>query len=317
MDSIALVSERVRCRPVRELREADDPRFTAAQWQLPPHRLATGCQSDHLLIYRTDGVVTATKSVGRKTIRKQAVTDVVTIIPCHEEARYGLEDAGSYLQIYVAPELLRQFCEQNSIAAPDVALSPLFAEHDAWLSGYFRMLGAELDVHAEPGPLLDRLLLGQARELLLCHLVRRHAALRPGARQTMQHPSGALRPHLVRRVVEFVESRMATSISLAELAALAHLSPRHFIRAFRAATDRTPYHYVLEQRLRAAARMLRDDGDATIAQIASRTGFRSQAHFTARFRERYALPPARFRRAATKQPFPSSNALSKNRGAAR
>jgi AraC-like DNA-binding protein len=82
---------------------------------------------------------------------------------------------------------------------------------------------------------------------------------------------------------------------LVELAAIAGLSPHHFVGAFKISVGKPPHRFVMERRVQRAVELLRD-GNRTIAEIANAAGFSSQSHLTANFRRVTGLTPGRFRR---------------------
>lgn len=95
---------------------------------------------------------------------------------------------------------------------------------------------------------------------------------------------------------EFVVSHLGEDLGIERLAALVRASPAHFSRVFKTTFGQSPHAYVVEQRLQAACQALRREPDRSIADIASGTGFSSQSHFTAVFRQRIGATPARWRR---------------------
>lgn len=100
----------------------------------------------------------------------------------------------------------------------------------------------------------------------------------------------------MQRVEEHVRASLAAQVSLRSLAGLCCMSVDHFLRSFRAAAGVTPYHYVLEQRLRRASAMLRTTA-APIAVIAAECGFKNPSHFSVKFRARFGVSPSQFRSA--------------------
>ena len=57
------------------------------------------------------------------------------------------------------------------------------------------------------------------------------------------------------------------------MAAVAHLSPYHFARQFRAATGLAPYQYVIVRRVERAQELLREEDDLCLGEVAFRAGF--------------------------------------------
>jgi AraC family transcriptional regulator len=97
------------------------------------------------------------------------------------------------------------------------------------------------------------------------------------------------------RIQEFIESRLDVGITLGELAAATDYSRSHFLRMFHATTGMTPHRYVMRRRIE-RARALLEETDLSIAQIAHRCGFSSQAHLTLTFRKECGLTPGAYRR---------------------
>ncbi len=106
---------------------------------------------------------------------------------------------------------------------------------------------------------------------------------------------GGLAPHLARRVAEHVEAHLDGPIRLADLAALAGMSPFHFQRMFAASFGVSPHDFVTHRRLRRARALLR--GREPIAQIAAACGFSSQSHLTRAFKAATGMTPAAYRAA--------------------
>jgi transcriptional regulator GlxA family with amidase domain len=99
----------------------------------------------------------------------------------------------------------------------------------------------------------------------------------------------------LKRVVEYVDANIGTALSLPVLAASAMYSRMHFARQFQKATGLTPHAYVLSRRVEAAKVLLASEPLA-LKSIASRLGFRTQAHFANVFRDYVGESPGRWRR---------------------
>ncbi len=101
-------------------------------------------------------------------------------------------------------------------------------------------------------------------------------------------------PKQVRAVESYVEEHLDRSISLAELAAHAGLSPFHFLRAFKQSVGVTPARYVLDRRM-AGARVLLKTGCLSVSEIGIRVGFDHSSHFARAFRRAVGVTPSSFR----------------------
>lgn len=121
--------------------------------------------------------------------------------------------------------------------------------------------------------------------------------LRRDGSQTQISPFLRHRDHLhpgVHRVQDHLAAHLSTPHTLAELAAVAHLSPRGLSRAFTASTGITPLEYQQQLRLEYAATMLAET-DLPIEAVAARCGFRDARHFRRLYSARHGLPPSAVR----------------------
>ncbi|MBE6367309.1 MAG: helix-turn-helix transcriptional regulator [Lentisphaerae bacterium] len=84
------------------------------------------------------------------------------------------------------------------------------------------------------------------------------------------------------------------NLDVAEIARQYHMSRATFYRIWQRYFKLSPIQYLLELRLEAAARLLRET-PLTVARIASDVGFCGVDAFHRKFKEKYALTPAKFR----------------------
>jgi transcriptional regulator GlxA family with amidase domain len=130
--------------------------------------------------------------------------------------------------------------------------------------------------------------------------IARHLVLflrRPGnqaqfsATLASQEPIRAPLREVRRHIVENIEGEL----SIETLAELAHMSPRHFARSFRAETGVTPARYVESVRLEAARRALEDTPEP-VATIAHACGFGTAETMRRSFLRALGVGPAEYRR---------------------
>jgi AraC family transcriptional regulator len=129
---------------------------------------------------------------------------------------------------------------------------------------------------------------------LVVHLFRSHG----GNPHKSPRMIGGLAPLQLRRVTDYIETRLDQDLGLAELAALADLSSHHFGQAFKASVGMPPHRYLIERRIHRAKELL-IGSNRPIAEIATSVGFSSQSHMTFNFRKLAETTPARYRRAKT------------------
>lgn len=111
-------------------------------------------------------------------------------------------------------------------------------------------------------------------------------------------------PSIVRRdrtteTVGLFLNRLDEHLSFAwkidEMAQQCGVSRGVFIQKCRDITNCTPHVYLLQRRLQQAAKMLRENHDFSLTDIAILCGFSSSAHFSSTFRKEFGQSPSQFR----------------------
>jgi AraC family transcriptional regulator len=97
-------------------------------------------------------------------------------------------------------------------------------------------------------------------------------------------------PQRLRRIDELIEARLESKLSVQDLTDALELSAGFLTRAFKRATGRSPYDYIVDRRI-ARARLLLRDPQRGLAAVALAAGFASHAHMTATFRKRLGVAP--------------------------
>jgi AraC-like DNA-binding protein len=95
------------------------------------------------------------------------------------------------------------------------------------------------------------------------------------------------------RARDFIAAHAAARLGLAEIAAVADLTPWHFARAFRRQFGIPPHRFQLFLRIDLARRLLADGLSG--AEVAHRTGFADQSHFSRWFKRVTGTTPVRGR----------------------
>ena len=105
-----------------------------------------------------------------------------------------------------------------------------------------------------------------------------------------------LRPTVLNRVIDYIYENIDKKISLDALAAVAGISPFHFVRMFKISTGETPHQKVMDIRIKIASELLlvgRSQLDIAIA-----CGFVDQSHFSRTFKKHYGITPRQFLQSA-------------------
>ena len=113
-------------------------------------------------------------------------------------------------------------------------------------------------------------------------------------RQLPASSVGGLTPRALQRIREYIDEHLAENIELETLADIAGLSKWHFARAFKQSVGTPPHFYLIQRRLERAQELLAET-DLSLAQIALKSGFSDQSHFSRRFRMFLGVTPRSFR----------------------
>lgn len=268
---------------------------SAAIWPVAG-RLSIGALPTCILSYRRGGNSAVTKIAGKCRTYKRPRIGSATFIPAYTATEWLIDEPCSVLHVYIAPDALRAHAAECLDMTSTPRIDEFFAIEDPWLTSYFHLLVSEYETFRSALVPADGLLLEQTQRILVRHLVRWHADGASAARAECdeRRPVNSLRPFLVRRIRDYVDTNLASDISLTVLAGLVSMSPGHFLRSFKAATGLTPYRYVLERRLNRASHLV-STSTTPIAEIARECGFRTPNYFTTRFHTHFGISPMRYR----------------------
>src|SRR4051812_46456861 len=96
-------------------------------------------------------------------------------------------------------------------------------------------------------------------------------------------------------VLDWALAHLDDTVTLADLAQVAHVSVRTLVRRFQSATGTTPLQWLLHQRVRRAQHLL-ESSDEPVERIASLAGFGSAANLRQHFTRVVGVPPMSYRR---------------------
>jgi len=98
----------------------------------------------------------------------------------------------------------------------------------------------------------------------------------------------------IQRAILYIDHHFREQLTLAEVAAQAHLSPNYFSERFRAFTGTSFQAYLQQRRLRFARSLLAATGIG-VTEACHAAGFNSVSHFGRAYRRRYGQAPSAFR----------------------
>lgn len=120
----------------------------------------------------------------------------------------------------------------------------------------------------------------------------------------MQNRLSPAAPAYVRRAEDFIRANLSNTIAIAEVCAIAGVSPRTLQDGFRRFRDSTPALYIRNLRLDLARRQIAStsEADTSITQIALNCGFNHVGRFASLYFERFGEKPLQaLRKAQTRK----------------
>ncbi|MEN3361587.1 MAG: hypothetical protein V7637_5569, partial [Mycobacteriales bacterium] len=106
-------------------------------------------------------------------------------------------------------------------------------------------------------------------------------------------------------LLDWMAGHLDQELSVDELAARVHMSPRTFARRFRAETGATPHHWLTGQRVLLAQRLLENTSHG-VDRIAAECGLGSAATLRHHFAGRVGISPQRYRERFRCRPMPAA-----------
>jgi AraC family transcriptional regulator len=215
----------------------------------------------------------------------------ILVIPAGSQARWRWSGRNDSLTVSLEPHLLaRVAAESFDLDPARLVVPPLDRLDVPQLRTSMQAIDGELVAGTAGGNLAAESL----ANVLAVHLIRHVLTPRRPARDR----DGKLPQGKLRSIVEYIEDHLDAGLTLADLAAVARLSPYHFARQFKAATGLPPHQFVLARRVERAQQLLQGGAGSSLAQVAARAGFSDQSQFSRHFKRLVGVTPGRFRTSA-------------------
>jgi AraC family transcriptional regulator len=168
----------------------------------------------------------------------------------------------------------------------DVELTERWNLVDRHISALLAEMMADLEDNSPAGTIYGESL----ANALAVYLLKRYAV-----RQiTPISYKGGLPGNRLKRVLDYIAASLDEDISLAQLAAIAGMSPHYFSGLFKLSTGRAPHNYVLMERIKRAKQELRDPKRGII-DVGLDAGFQNPSHFARMFRKLVGTTPSQYR----------------------
>ena len=248
---------------------------------------------DHCIVKNLGGAsFFANVYPGKRRFEGKVLSREIAIIPAGSSwvCRSEGAELPTMLLLYLRPLFVRTAAGEWDFS-PENGLTPQIGFSDKHICHIAMSLLHELSESNVVGRLYaDSLATG-----LAIQLVRHYSSLKD-----VHVGHGGMAPHKLRKAIALIDHHLSDEeegrVALRGVARAVRMSYFHFSRAFKQSMGMTATNYIAERRIERAKRML-EETELPISEIALRSGFSSQSHFTTAFRRLAGATPKAFRAA--------------------
>jgi AraC family transcriptional regulator len=230
---------------------------------------------------------------GKRRFEGKMLSGETAIIPAGSSwvCRSESSELPPMLLLYMRPLFVRSAGGDLNFANGEIGLTPQIGFKDKHICHVAMSLLHELNEANVVGRLYaDSLATG-----LAIQLARQYSSLKD-----VHVGHGGMAPHKLRQAIALIDHHLSDEeegrVALRAVALAVHMSYFHFSRAFKQSMGMTATNYIAERRIERAKKML-EETEMPISEIALRSGFSSQSHFTTAFRRLAGATPKAFRAA--------------------
>lgn len=198
------------------------------------------------------------------------------------DGRAGTEEGYRYRALYPPAALLRRIASEITDQPTGTPRFENDVIQDPHLADRFRRFQS-LTLHSETSRLTKETVLME----FLKDLMGRNAE------NVTESDPGSSPAEPIKRSREYLHAHYDRDVSLADLAEVADRSRYHLCRIFREQLGLPPYEYLINLRVQAAKRLLREG--ISPGSVARRVGFYDQSHLTNQFKEIVGVTPGHYR----------------------
>jgi AraC family transcriptional regulator len=246
----------------------------------PPYAIPEVCLPSHILVIFPNAA-SINSTIDGTTRQQTIVPGDIMIIPANVGQGGSWIDELEMVTIALPPSLFAEAIDDDT-KFRSTELVPHFATPDPLV----HQLGLSLKTVLEQNSGGSRLYAETTAAMLSVHLLQHYSQRKP---EFKDYADGLPRATL-RQVIEYIHAHLDQELGLAELAAIAHLSPYYFTRLFKQSTGVTPHQFVIRCRVEQAKALLLA-GKGSIAEIAQQVGFANQAHLNVHIKRLLGVTP--------------------------
>jgi AraC family transcriptional regulator len=260
-------------------------RHSLPEMAIPP-------SDNHCLVLNLSAPLQLNARLGKRNFEGLVTAGEVAIIPAG--TTWSCKSDSSHLRntvlLYLRPLFVRSAVEGFDASYKEITLTPQIG----FQSRHIRHIAMSLLSELNEANVMGRLYADSLAIGLAIQLIRRYSSLKD-----VHLGHGGMAPHRLRKAISLIDHHLAVEeegrVALRAVAQEVSMSYFHFSRAFKQSMGMTPTNYIAERRIERAKQLMQET-ELPISEIALRSGFSSQSHFTTSFRRLAGVTPRSFRR---------------------
>jgi len=249
------------------------------------HIIPETCPSQHISAICIEGFQARMKINKQWQHKSYSPSDVAIFSANEISPAVEFEQELGFIILCLEQEFVHR-AAYESVDADNVEIIQQLQSHDPLIQQIGLALKRELEISIVD----SRLYAESAANMLAVHLLKRYSARKLNVREY----TGGLPNHKLKEVNAYINENLDTNLSLAEISAIAQMSPHYFASLFKQSTGIAPHQYVTKCRVEKAKYLLAKR-ELSILQICHLVGFQSQSHFAKVFRKYVGITPQAFK----------------------
>jgi AraC family transcriptional regulator len=249
-----------------------------------------GGMTEHLLAFVFEENPRQVNRFDGKEFDGSNIPGDLCLVPANVPSFHYCEHLGEFLSFCIDPVYFKQIVEQNDcLQSERLEIKSLLHFRDPQITTFATLFRDEL----YNGGLGSRLYIESLANLFLIHVLRQYCS------QTLitAEIQDGLSCSQLHQALEYIQAHLTTEVTLQKIAMQLGMSQYYFCRLFKQSMGVSPYQYVLSQRIELVKRLLRQDRESAIADIALDCGFSNQSQMTYHFHKLTGVTPKTYRRA--------------------